>query len=524
MTEDVQYKLSLKDMLTGKLKEADVAAKGLETTMGGLKTVLAGVGAAFGVMAVGDFLRGSVAAYNESAQASAQLDASLRSTANAANLNRDALDAQALALMNTTLFDDDAITGAQGLLATFTNIKDKIYMDAVPAIADLATKMGGDLQGATIQVGKALNNPIQGITALTRVGVTFSEEQKKVIESLVKTGHTADAQRMILKELNTEFGGSAEAAGKAGTGSFTILQHQFMNVREEIGQMVVSIGTALMPAFQGIVTGAQNVVTFTKDVWHWMKENKLAFESLAVGVGGAIGAYLVYNVWQKAVVTWKTLQYMWLMRTEVATTLLATAQEYLNLVMSANPIGLIVVAIGALAAGLYYAWEKSETFRGGILGLWEVIKTVAPMIGNAIAGIGKMILGVLVPNPSLIKEGWTQMTGAFENAGEKIGTAWKTGYAKGIKKEDSITSPKAGSTFGKIAGVENTDPAKPKKDISAKGATANKAITINITIGKLIETFKIQTTNIQDSTGKIEEMVANALLAAVNDSSIVANI
>ena len=182
--------------MTSKLKEANVAASALESTMGIL-------GVAAGAFAGMEFLKGSVEAFNESEQASAQLDATLRSTANAAHLNREALDEQSLALMNSSLFDDDAITHTQALLATFTNIKDTIYMDAVPAIADLATKMGGDLQGATMQVGKALNDPIQGMTALRRVGVSFSESQQNVIKKLQETGHMAEAQQLILKELNT---------------------------------------------------------------------------------------------------------------------------------------------------------------------------------------------------------------------------------------------------------------------------------------------------------------------------------
>jgi phage-related minor tail protein len=241
------------------------------------------LGVAAGAFAGIEFLKGSVEAFNESEQASAQLDATLKSTANAANLNREALDEQALSLMNTSLFDDDAITHTQGLLATFTNIKDAIYMDAVPAIADLATKLGGDLQGATIQVGKALNDPIHGITALSRAGVSFSESQKNVIENLQKTGDIAGAQRIILAELNKEFAGSALASATTGTGAYTVLQHQMGNVKEEIGGIVVAIGNELLPMFVSMVEGIHDVVQGLKDGWKWIKENRVVFESLAVG-------------------------------------------------------------------------------------------------------------------------------------------------------------------------------------------------------------------------------------------------
>ena len=71
--------------------------------------------------------------------------------------------------------------------------------------------LGTDASGSAIQLGKALNDPIKGITALTRVGVTFTEQQKDQITTLVESGKTIDAQKIILGELQKEFGGSAEA-------------------------------------------------------------------------------------------------------------------------------------------------------------------------------------------------------------------------------------------------------------------------------------------------------------------------
>jgi hypothetical protein len=60
--------------------------------------------------------------------------------------------------------------------------------------------------------------------------------------------------------------------------------------------------------------------------------------------------------------------------------------------------------------------------------------------------------------------------------------------------------------------------------MSPKKAGGTKSVTINISINKLIETFKINTNNISESTGKIRELVANTLLASVNDASITADI
>lgn len=543
INEDVQYTLSLKDMLTGKLKQADGEAKKLETTFGGLKTVIGGVGIALGTIAVGDFLRESVSMFNDSSQASAQLDASLRSTANAAHLNRQALDAQAESLMNVSLFDDDAITGSQALLATFTKVKDAIYMDAIPAITDLATKMGGDLQGATIQVGKALNDPIKGITALTRVGVSFTEQQKETIKGLVETGRSAEAQRIILNELNKEFGGSAAAAAAAGTGPLTVFQNQIGNIREELGGLIVDLISYSRPALDLFKDGLQGIVNVTRSAIEWSKEHAdgikavvggllvaggvlLAYEGYLIGVAAAQGALTF------ATAAWTTVNQIalaWDVARAEGLGVVAAAQWALNVAMEANPIGLLIAGIAALAAGLIYAYEKSETFRAIIWGLWEVVKTVSSAIGNAFMGVGKIILGAVTVNPSMIADGWHQLSVTALDKGREIAGAFGKGYQGGLADfaADQVEQTAGSNEFAKDKGKGILVPGEPGadgKDISPKKATANKAVTVNISINNLIEQFKVQTTTINESLPKIQTAVANTLVKAVNDANLVADI
>ena len=101
--------------------------------------------------------------------------------------------------------------------------------------------MGGDLQGATLQVGKALQDPTTGMLALRRAGVSFSVSQQEVIKNLQATGDLAGAQSLILAELNKEFGGSAQADANTYAGQMMILKHEFANVKEEIGGIVMRL-------------------------------------------------------------------------------------------------------------------------------------------------------------------------------------------------------------------------------------------------------------------------------------------
>ena len=101
--------------------------------------------------------------------------------------------------------------------------------------------MGTDLQSATIQVGKALNDPIGGISALSRVGIQFTADQKAMIEGMVEAGDVAGAQAIIIEELNSQFGGSAAAAVNTYAGQMKVLEEQFNDVKQGIGETLLPI-------------------------------------------------------------------------------------------------------------------------------------------------------------------------------------------------------------------------------------------------------------------------------------------
>lgn len=180
----------------------------------------AALGTAF-VGAMGLVIKSTI----EAEQVQAQLEARLRSTGGAAGLTRDELLSMASGLQNVTTIGDEAIVSAQNLLLTFTKIGRDVFPDALETVLDMSIAMDQGLKESAIQLGKALNDPIQGITALTRVGVQFTDAQKEQIEAMVEAGNVADAQRVILAELETQMGGSARAARDTLGGAFTALQN-----------------------------------------------------------------------------------------------------------------------------------------------------------------------------------------------------------------------------------------------------------------------------------------------------------
>jgi hypothetical protein len=183
------------------------AALGTAAKVGGL--------ALAGGLAVG--LKKAHQEAREAAKVGRQTNAVLKSTGGAAKVSRKEIEGLAEAISEKAGIDDEAIQSAENLLLTFTKVRNetgrgnKIFSSATQVVTDMSVALDQGLKSSTIQVGKALNDPIKGITALSRVGVTFTQQQKDQIKAMVESGNVLGAQKAILKELTVEFGGSAAA-------------------------------------------------------------------------------------------------------------------------------------------------------------------------------------------------------------------------------------------------------------------------------------------------------------------------
>ncbi len=181
-----------------------------------------------GIGALKDFagaISDGIADAKENAKIQAQTAAVIASTGGAAGVSAQHIADYASALSaaaGKSLFGDDQIQQSENLLLTFSNIKGSALDAATAMSVDMAQALGGAPKDAAIQLGKALNDPIAGVSALSRVGVTFTDEQKATIATMMQMGDVSGAQGVILAELNKEFGGSAAAAAAADGGLGTI--------------------------------------------------------------------------------------------------------------------------------------------------------------------------------------------------------------------------------------------------------------------------------------------------------------
>jgi hypothetical protein len=225
------------------------------------KTTKRVVGIATGLLAavqVKNFLGESTQGYREHLKVAAITTQAIKTTGGAAKVSAGQVEKLSDAIERKTGVDGDAIQSGANLLLTFTNVRNEagkgnqIFDQSTALLADMSVALGQDAKGSAIQLGKALNDPVKGVTALSKVGVSFTEQQKKQIKTLVDSGNVLGAQKIILAELSKEFGGAAAAAADPADRA-KVAYHQ---LQDEIGSNTLPIVNQLSTAFADRLTPA----------------------------------------------------------------------------------------------------------------------------------------------------------------------------------------------------------------------------------------------------------------------------
>jgi phage-related protein len=315
----------------------------------GFKDALKGISVAFAGLAVIDFFKGTMDEARESIRTNNLTAAAIKSTGGVAKVTADQVGALATKLSNLTGVDDELIQSGENLLLTFTNIRNQagknndifnqatvVAEDMTAALNDGAVTQEG-LKASSIQLGKALNDPIKGITALQRVGVTFSAEQKKQIENFMKHNDIMSAQKVILAELNKEFGGAAAAAADPAQKA----QVAWKNFQEEIGLRLMPEVNKLLNLFVQILPPVMAIVDA---IVNFAMGNKLL-------VGFLLAVVAALKIW-------------------------TIVQAILDAELWSNPIGLIILAIVALVAAIIWVATKTTWFQSIWKAVWDFLKGV----------------------------------------------------------------------------------------------------------------------------------------------------
>ena len=356
----------------------------------------------------------------------AQFTAGIKSTGNAANLSVKGMDDLAASIAGYSGQSYESIGSTEKLLQTFKDIKNvgpnKIFDQATVAAADMAAKMGGDASGTAIKLGRALEDPVKGVMALTRVGVVFTQAQKDSIKAMVKHGDTMGAQKVILKELNVEFGGAAKAAGQTLPGQLNRSKVAFGELSKSVVETILPIVTPAIQGLAGKITEAtpqikafaksfsedlKNAITtltpYLKTFGSWIVEHK----PLVIGFGiAAMGVALAFKVYEGVMATVKVVTASWAVIQGIvaaATGLWTAGQWLLNAALIANPVGLVVVGVGLLIGAIVLIATKTTWFQTawttmtsavGAAWQWLFNTILAPIFRMVLDGIGSILGGI----------------------------------------------------------------------------------------------------------------------------------
>lgn len=367
----LKYTLQLDDAgFAGKINEdkekVSTAGKGMSSSLNETSEAAGGLKGAFSSMAgqfvigqavftagqkalegVTDIIKGGIQSAKDWQQQQVGMRQELKSTGDASGMTADQIKALAEETENKTAIDKASVLTGQNMLLTFTNIGKGAFPLATQAMVDMATRMNGGmipsgqmLSSTAIQLGKALNDPTTGLNALHRVGVTFTDDQKKQIQTLQASGDMMGAQKIILNELGREFGGAASANLKSFTGQWALLKNR---LEDAIGDNIPKVIAALQKVGDWIVNHKPVMVTLI---------------GVIAGLAIAIGVGLVMAIG--------------------------------SMIAAAAPLILTFTAIGAVAGAagylIYSHWNSLKHTFEGLKPYIDDIKVVFSLLWQAIRG------------------------------------------------------------------------------------------------------------------------------------------
>lgn len=348
----------------------------------------------------------------------------------------------------------------------------------------------------------------------------FGRENLNAAQILIKNAGA-------VQEMTDKVTGTNIAYEQAATQTNTY-QGAMDRLRAATEVFFIKVGSQFLPA----ITRGLNIVAGTLiRITNWASQNmgliKDVLQALAIGAVVVAAAYLILNI----------------------NTIILTVQTWLlNAALLANPIVWIIGLVFGLIAAIVLLWNRSETFRGSLYGLWasfkEVFMAIWGIAKDILGGIGDMIMGIVELDTDKLKAGAERFAKGIVAAnpigfavthGKNIAQKFGEGYEEGAKEvrdklagekftdnqsANSLSGLDIGSkNAGANAGAAETD-AKINQGLSdvSGGGKSVRNVTVNIT--KLVESININTTNLKEGSAEIKKQIEEYLLRAIQGSEI----
>lgn len=395
-----------------------------------------GLGAAMGigfagVQTLANVLGDSIAEAQEAIKVNAATAQIIKATGAAANVTADQVADLSQHISEQIAVDDELIQTSANLILTFKNVRNEgtglaaVFDRTVLAAQDLAAAGFGDAESAAKMLGKALNDPEKGLTALSRAGVTFTQQQKDQIGTLIEGGDVLKAQQLILAEVESQVGGVAGATA-TGIDKFNVY---FANLKEELGLALLPFINALIsgaiPAIKAVSEGIKNSTAF-------VQENKTALIIATTAVASLTAAMLLNRIGGIAFALQYAAHTVVMGTYTLAANVARIATITLTAAMRALPFALVITGLAAVVAGLVNYQNKTNATRPTTTAQERALKDV---------GFGAAYAAARIANTSeetlLLREQQVKLKGALSGT-----------VTSALSAGDAITSRLIPATYG----------------------------------------------------------------------------
>lgn len=398
---------------------------------GGLAIAAGFAGAAIGAA---HMIGGFISAAEEAQQVTRQTEAVIESMGASSFTSAGEIADLAEELSLLTGIDDEVIQSGENVMLTFGNVQEH-FERATEAALDMSVALGTDLDSAAMRVGVALNDPIKGVSKLTRAGIQFTEQQVEQIAAMQEAGDIAGAQAIMLEELERQFGGSAEAQATASDK----LSVAWGNIQEQLGEYLLpifeSVATWLAETLPVAVDEAkrwidESLMPVLRDLGDFFSENlKPAFDDVVAVVRDdvipALGEFINWITENEPV--------MWGLVALVGTALVGAMLAYAASAISAAvatiiatwPFILLGLTIAGLIALFVYLYNNNEDFRIGLALTVFIVRTAIKWLIN-MAGTLKDKLIVTIEKAQIA---WTHFKAAIVTGMIALAPVWSATWS-----------------------------------------------------------------------------------------------
>lgn len=298
---------------------------------------------------------------NDANQAIALLNATIASAGNASGKTAQQLQETAKQLRDISTYDDeDILKGVTVNLLRFGNVQGPIFDQAQKAIVNLSSALGQDLQSATIKVGRALQDPIKGVQSLTRLGVTFTDQQKAQIKAMVQNGQGMQAQQVIIDALTTRFDGAAKALRDATPGA------ELKNAWEDFGE---TVGNLIIPSLKDLGDMLAGALKWFTALPEPVQKLVIGIAAIAAAIGPLLAGFGFFLKLGGQIAGLLATLFTWLASLEAIT------------------LGWVAAVVAVGVALVIFAKSVGDILHGDFKKAWQDAKDTATSIAKQVTGL-----------------------------------------------------------------------------------------------------------------------------------------